>query len=138
MTIMDNFDHYEFSESSSAPDSDVFMPDTPTPPEGSSVSYNRKRKDGRNRIFYCKLCLNPSYSCQSLTSAGYYVRHSHQIRVADTETKAKKLREDRLQNIWAMAEEMNLALAREREVNGLQAVLKYNCILFLDSEVYAL
>ncbi|KAK9318703.1 hypothetical protein V1517DRAFT_334877 [Lipomyces orientalis] len=87
MTIMDNFDHYEFSESSSAPDSDLFIPDTPTPPVGSSVSYSRKRKvtamttwdysrpakpnepersrDGRNRIFYCKLCLNPSYSCKA-------------------------------------------------------------------------
>jgi hypothetical protein len=44
----------------------------------------------------------------------------HQIRVADTETKAKRLREDRLQNIWAMAEEKNLARAREREANGLR------------------
>ncbi|KAK9320273.1 hypothetical protein V1517DRAFT_329795 [Lipomyces orientalis] len=136
---MDNFDHYELSESSSAPDSDVFMPNTPTPPEGSSSlltaittwAYSRPGKpnepkrsgDGRNRIFYCKLCLNPSYSCQSLISARYHLRHSHQIRVADTETKAKRLREDRLQNIWAMAEEKNLALAREREANGLQAVL---------------
>ncbi|KAK9334683.1 hypothetical protein V1521DRAFT_150226 [Lipomyces starkeyi] len=121
---MDNFDH-EFSESSSTPDSDVFLPETPTPSEGSSASYSRKRKltamttldysrpakpdepvrstDGRNRIFYCKLCLNPSYSCQSVTSARYHLSHSHQIKATDMETKAKRLRENRLQNIWAMA-----------------------------------
>ncbi|KAK9349635.1 hypothetical protein V1523DRAFT_176480 [Lipomyces doorenjongii] len=89
---------------------DYSRPAKPNEPERST--------DGRNRIFYCKLCLNPSYSCQSLTSARYHLSHSHQIKVTDTETKAKRLRENRLQNIWAVAEEKNLARAREQEVSA--------------------
>ncbi|KAK9327699.1 hypothetical protein V1520DRAFT_30194 [Lipomyces starkeyi] len=77
----------------------------------TTLDYSRPAKpdepvrstDGRNRIFYCKLCLNPSYSCQSVTSARYHLSHSHQIKATDMETKAKRLRENRLQNIWAMA-----------------------------------
>ncbi|KAJ8102358.1 hypothetical protein POJ06DRAFT_249498, partial [Lipomyces tetrasporus] len=62
---------------------------------------SERSTDGRNKIFYCKLCLNPSYSCQNLILARYHLSHSHQIKVTDTETKAKRLRENRLQNKWA-------------------------------------
>ncbi|KAJ8098531.1 hypothetical protein POJ06DRAFT_257294 [Lipomyces tetrasporus] len=70
---------------------------------------SERSTDGRNKFFYC-----------NLTSARYHLSHSHQIKVTDTETKAKRLRENRLQNIWAMAEEKNLAGAREQEAKGCE------------------
>ena len=71
----------------------------------SSWDYARKPKDkeperaekGRNRIFYCKICLDPLYSVSNPTSARYHLKAKHGIIIADTQRKAKKLRTERLE-----------------------------------------
>jgi hypothetical protein len=109
--------------------SDQYLESTPSKLSSSTTTTRRKRKltakttwdyaqdpkpkepkwsaNGCNKIFYCKLCVNPSYNCHSLMSAWYHLKHTHQITVTNTETKAKKLRTERLENIWAKTEENN-------------------------------
>ena len=63
-----------------------------------------RSSNGRDKLWWCSYCANPTYSCASTTTARNHLRKTHNIVVQVEESKAKQLRSERFKNIFNKVE----------------------------------
>jgi hypothetical protein len=59
-----------------------------------------RSSNGRNKLWWCSYCANPTYSCASTITARNHLKKTHSIVVQVEESKAKQLRSEKLENIF--------------------------------------
>ena len=70
-------------------------------------------KKGSSNIFYCKYCENPSWSCQSTTSAQYHLLKQHSIELEAEEHQIKGTSDKRLRDLYMKADVQRKELEKE-------------------------